>query len=123
MYKVDLFNGKDIESNEYGITFQTLGHAIKIAKTGDNIMLMPGFHKAIDIKSNKKHFECKIKGVGYNSICENFIFNGFFDFSFEEILLQKCIINSACSDYHFKNVKFAGMNEMVIRDFPDKIGE
>ena len=54
--------------------------------------MLPGTHDSIDISSFTKHFELKLKGSGSNTICSKLVFNGFFDLTFEDMLVENMII-------------------------------
>ena len=123
MYKVDIMSGNDENDNSYGSIFQTLGKAIEVSKTGDTIMLLPGTHDSVEVSSRTTHFELKIKGTGNNTICSRFSFNGFLDLTFEDILIESIDIISSSSNFHFKNVKFAGMHVMNIRKYENNLGD
>uniref|UniRef100_A0A6C0BD97 DUF1565 domain-containing protein n=1 Tax=viral metagenome TaxID=1070528 RepID=A0A6C0BD97_9ZZZZ len=117
MYKVDIINGNDDNDCSYNSVFQTLSKAIEISKSGDTIFLYPGTYDFIDVSSKTKHFELKIKGSGSNTVCSRFLFSGFFDLTFEDILIENFEVISTSSNFYFKNVKFAGLNTLLSKKY------
>lgn len=123
MIRVDASYGIDIDEisdiNIYDTTFKTLTQAIKISKTGDNILLMPGTYEPPEIKSRTNHFECKITGSGNNTISSQSSFEGFFNFSYENLKLDNILIKSTSSNFSFKDVNFISMCTMQLETYHD----
>lgn len=123
MYYVDIINGNDENDDSYENTFQSLSRAIDVSKSGDTVILKPGTYDPVDISSTTKAFELKIKGSGNNTLCNEFSFFGYFDITFEDIILESIKIKSSSSNFYFKNVKFAGGYSIQIDSYEQILGD
>ena len=125
MIRVDASYGIDIDNieNIYDITFKTLTQAIKISKTCDNILLMPGTYEPPEIKSRTNHFELKIIGSGNNTVSSQTSFEGFFNFSYENLKLDNILIKSTSSNFSFKDVSFISLCTMQLETYHDNKSE
>ncbi len=123
MYYVDIINGNDENDDSYENTFQSLSRAVDFSKSGDTIILKPGTYDPVDITSTTKAFELKIKGSGNNTLCNEFAFSGYFDITFEDVLLESIKIKSSSSNFYFKNVKFAGGYSIQIDLYEPILGD
>lgn len=116
MIKVDTIYGNDIDENDNN-TLRTLTKAMEISKTGDSISLMPGNYDSFSIKSITTNFELKIIGSGANTVCPQSTFEGFFDFTYENLKIDNCDIKSNSSNFIFRDVKFASMNTIQLSGY------
>lgn len=115
----DYIEGKNIYDN----TFKTLTQAIKISKTGDSILLMPGTYEPPEIKSRTNHFELKITGSGNNTISSQTSFEGFFNFSYENLKVDNVLIKSTSSNFTFKDVSFISLCTIQLETYHDNKSE
>jgi hypothetical protein len=120
MLKVNIIlENDDILNNE----FQTLSKAIEVSKSGDNISVSPGSYEPIQINSKITPFELKIEGSGMNTICSQFIFDGFFDFTFQNLKIENINMTTSSSNFNFYDVKFITMNKIILNSYKDILGE
>lgn len=128
MIHVDASYGIDTDDDDENIniyenTFKTLTQAIKISKTGDSILLMPGTYEPPEIKSRTNHFELKVMGSGNNTVSSQTSFEGFFNFSYENLKLDNILIKSTSSNFTFKDVNFISLCTMQLETYHDNKSE
>lgn len=127
MLKVDMVCGIDPDenliNNHYDLTLKTLTKAIKISKSKDSILLRPGTYEPFEISSRGDHFELKIIGTGNNTICSESFFEGFFDFTYENLKIENTCIKSSSSNFSYKDVNFVSLNTMQLQSYHENKSE
>lgn len=119
MLRVDTIYGDDDNLE----CFKTIGKAIEISKTGDTISLMPGTYDSFQIRSKTTNFELKIQGSGFNTVCSQSNFEGFFDITYENLKIDISSISASSSNFIFREVKFVNFNTMNLSSFHSILNE
>lgn len=119
MLNVDSIYGDDNNLD----CFKTLTKAIDVSKTGDTISLMPGTYDSFQIRSKTTNFELKFQGSGFNTVCSQSNFEGYFDITYENLKMDVCSINSSSSNFVFRDVKFVNFNTMNLSSYSSIIND